>query len=62
MNTMHEEMERIICLIDYYGVKTLKQENTLVEMECLVCGNHDRCNPDKINICNQCNNGPMIEP
>jgi len=32
-----------------------------IEMECLLCGNHDMCNPDKISICDQCDNGVMIE-
>jgi len=30
-----------------------------IEMECLVCGSHDNCDPTKINICDQCDNGIM---
>lgn len=30
-----------------------------VEMECLICGNHEICETTKINICPQCENGVM---
>lgn len=32
----------------------------MTEMECLVCGDHEMCNSDKINICHGCDNGVMI--
>lgn len=36
-------------------------EAELVEMECLVCGNHDLCDPKKERIyCDQCDNGLMV--
>ena len=33
----------------------------LIEMECLICGNHDLCDDTKLNICNQCDNGIMVK-
>lgn len=32
-----------------------------IEMECLICGNHDHCDPTKLTICDQCDNGLMVE-
>ncbi len=33
----------------------------LVEMECMVCGDHEYCDSSKINICHGCDNGIMKE-
>jgi len=30
-----------------------------VEMECLICGDHEICDTDKITICHGCQNGVM---
>ena len=29
-------------------------------MECLICGNHDECDDQKLVICDQCDNGLMV--
>ncbi len=31
----------------------------LIEMECNTCGDHEQCDPNKINICHGCDNGVM---
>jgi hypothetical protein len=31
----------------------------LIEHECMICGDHEMCNPDIINICRGCDNGIM---
>ena len=33
--------------------------NNLVEHECLVCGDHEMCDSNRINICSGCENGIM---
>jgi hypothetical protein len=31
----------------------------LLEHECMICGDHEMCDPNKINMCHGCNNGIM---
>jgi hypothetical protein len=37
----------------------INEEYFFIEMECLICGVHKLCNPNKVNICMSCDNGVM---
>jgi hypothetical protein len=38
-----------------------KVNEMIIEMECLICGDHDNCDDDiRVVLCNGCGNGVMV--